>query len=263
VDVVDGKLFVSMDEKKHHVVGMPRLPSDCAWHAPRVGQSIDNKSRLAKDGNMFVTFLLCHLHVMLLYLNSLALCVVDVVVVARSLFPLHAATAESIARATKDGGDPQKHTKGVCYETYRRLLVTLCSVLEVGTPNYAARQQQRLKEARVYTVDKWNQLMEIPLSSEVLNPEPEPVQPCGLDELEPLLKHLRDKAPVPEQTAFMRGTLVPDGRLDLCKMVVGPKGIDPLLAAMDDNKCVKRLLVCSFRTHRSSLSLLVLFSYSY
>ena len=33
-------------------------------------------------------------------------------------------------------------------------------------------------------------------------------------------------------TRFTRGALVPDGRLDLCKQVVGPEGVGPLCAAL-------------------------------
>ena len=39
------------------------------------------------------------------------------------------------------------------------------------------------------------------------------------------------------------GTLCTDGRLDLCKQVVGPKGIGPLLAALGDNDAVRALLI--------------------
>lgn len=36
---------------------------------------------------------------------------------------------------------------------------------------------------------------------------------------------------------------MPDGRLDLCKMVVGKTGIKPLLDSMEGNDSVKRLLL--------------------
>jgi hypothetical protein len=42
---------------------------------------------------------------------------------------------------------------------------------------------------------------------------------------------------------WLNRSLLPDGRLDLCKMVVGETGIKPLLAAMQGNETVKRLLL--------------------
>lgn len=82
-----------------------------------------------------------------------------------------------------------------------------------------------------------------PLSDEVVRPRPVPVQPCPAEELEPLLEHLEHKQPVDEQTRFVRGTHMPDGRLDLCKQVVGPAGIGPVLEAVADHPHVTRLMI--------------------
>ena len=68
--------------------------------------------------------------------------------------------------------------------------------------------------------------------------------PAPASELAPLIEALSLKTPPPEEgLAFPRGTLMPDGRLDLCKQVVGPEGIRPLLAAMEGNPHVQRLLL--------------------
>jgi hypothetical protein len=72
-----------------------------------------------------------------------------------------------------------------------------------------------------------------PISDAVLNPEPEPVVPATAEMLAPLLAHLTGATSVVEEiTHFTRGALVPDGRLDLCKQVVGPKGVGPLMEAL-------------------------------
>lgn len=81
------------------------------------------------------------------------------------------------------------------------------------------------------------------IPSEVLRPRPVPVVPCPADELAPLLAFLgTGEAPVVART-FPRGTVLPDGRLDLCKQVVGPDGIGPLLGALADNAHVDRVLL--------------------
>jgi hypothetical protein len=84
---------------------------------------------------------------------------------------------------------------------------------------------------------------ETPLSYYVVNPVPEPVEVCTLHELNPLLDFLTNNFPVAEQIAFPRGTITADGRLDLCKQVVGPGGIQPLLNAMNKSSSIKRLLL--------------------
>lgn len=47
---------------------------------------------------------------------------------------------------------------------------------------------------------------------------------CDPTELGPLVEFLGEDRPVDEQTAFPRGTMLPDGRLDLCKQSIGAGG---------------------------------------
>ncbi|MFC7485063.1 hypothetical protein ACFQX7_40380 [Luedemannella flava] len=54
---------------------------------------------------------------------------------------------------------------------------------------------------------------------------PAPLTHTGADhdrELDPLVARLDDPAPVPDALTFPRGTLQPDGRLDLCKQALSP-----------------------------------------
>ena len=73
------------------------------------------------------------------------------------------------------------------------------------------------------------------------------VVPCALEDLQPLLEHLAANRPGPsdekQPVVFSRGTLMSGGRLDLCKQVVGPQGIQPLLNAMKNSAVVNRLLL--------------------
>lgn len=83
----------------------------------------------------------------------------------------------------------------------------------------------------------------VEISDEVKRPRPVPVVPCNLDELSPLFGFLNEQErPVIDQS-FSRGTVTPDGRLDLCKQVVGPRGIAPLLDALAMHPHIDRLLL--------------------
>ena len=69
------------------------------------------------------------------------------------------------------------------------------------------------------------------------------VVPCEARELDELVAFLRSDAPVDEVRAFARGTLLPDGRLDLCKQSVGAAGCARIVAALTDNSRVKSVLL--------------------
>ncbi len=101
-----------------------------------------------------------------------------------------------------------------------------------------------LRAERRNTALEWtDEALDDPISEEVIRPRPVPVKPCPPEELEPLLSHLGDKEPVDDETRFVRGTHMPDGRLDLCKQVVGPKGIGPVLDAVADNPHVTNFMI--------------------
>ena len=101
-----------------------------------------------------------------------------------------------------------------------------------------------LRASRRNTALEWtDEALGEPISEEVLHPRPVPVKPCPTDELDPLLAHLEDKKPVDADTQFTRGTHMPDGKLDLCKQVVGPEGIGPVLEGIADNPFVTNLMI--------------------
>lgn len=69
------------------------------------------------------------------------------------------------------------------------------------------------------------------------------VEPCPSVELDPLIEWLVSARPVDRPTAFVRGTALPDGRLDLCKQALGVDGAVRVLRAIDGNPCVRSLLL--------------------
>lgn len=206
-------------------------PSPCARAAPRVGTSADKTCRLARD-------------------------------IARALFPLEdmasriaalgpgrvAGAVDTSEPAVARRREPQAldavtQARNLSYQNYGQALSYLRATLTEREPGYASSQLQRFQRARQFTPELIESLKARPVSVHVAEPEPEPVVPCSLADLDPLLQHLRADAPVEVQTAFNKGTLTTDGRLDLCKQVVGPRGIVPLLDAMKMSQRVKRLLL--------------------
>jgi len=83
-------------------------------------------------------------------------------------------------------------------------------------------------------------IRDTPLSDAVLNPTPEPVAISRPDQLAPLFNFLQTQSPLPDPTllagdgnlSFTRGTVCSDGRLDLCKQVIGPSGVSDLMASL-------------------------------
>jgi Ran GTPase-activating protein (RanGAP) involved in mRNA processing and transport len=69
------------------------------------------------------------------------------------------------------------------------------------------------------------------------------VQPCDAHEITPLLDHLQADLSVAQETVFPRGTVTPDGRLDLCKQNLGPQGCRLVTRALEGNTCVVSLLL--------------------
>ena len=69
------------------------------------------------------------------------------------------------------------------------------------------------------------------------------VVPCEARELDELVAFLQSDAPIEEIRAFARGTVLPDGRLDLCKQSVGAAGCARLVAALKLNSQIKSVLL--------------------
>jgi aryl-alcohol dehydrogenase-like predicted oxidoreductase/Ran GTPase-activating protein (RanGAP) involved in mRNA processing and transport len=67
--------------------------------------------------------------------------------------------------------------------------------------------------------------------------------PADPGELKPLLEYLERDEPVPERIDFPVGTLLPDGRLDLCKQGLGPEGTRAVASALQSNTRVAHLLL--------------------
>ncbi|RYX82398.1 ribonuclease inhibitor [bacterium] len=69
------------------------------------------------------------------------------------------------------------------------------------------------------------------------------VVPCDVAELDELIAFLESDASADEVRAFARGTVLPDGRLDLCKQSVGPLGCARIVSALQGNSRIKSVLL--------------------
>src|SRR5690242_7691167 len=67
--------------------------------------------------------------------------------------------------------------------------------------------------------------------------------PCDARELEPLLAFLARREASSARLDFLRGSLLPDGRLDLCKQRIGAAGAEAVAAALRGHPQVRHLLL--------------------
>lgn len=95
----------------------------------------------------------------------------------------------------------------------------------------------------------WCELKKRTIAVPVGRPTAMKVDIAPLEELEPFLKHLAENGimyapdkPM-EHLEFTRGALYPDGRMDLCKQVVGPTWIGALMNALKTNTQIKHFLL--------------------
>lgn len=90
----------------------------------------------------------------------------------------------------------------------------------------------------------WCTLKKKPLSDQVVNPKAMPVDVAPLGELEPFFAFLSGNTNIDTQMIeFKRGVFYDDGRIDLCKQVVGPPWISKLMDSIKENKHVEHFLL--------------------
>jgi len=90
--------------------------------------------------------------------------------------------------------------------------------------------------------DEWLALRNTEISHGVVHPEPMPVTISAQEQLQPLYDFLASNKQLEDVThrknganievTFERGTIVSDKRLDLCKQVIGPQGVSPLIESL-------------------------------
>lgn len=83
-----------------------------------------------------------------------------------------------------------------------------------------------------------------PYSEHMTNPIPMPVDITSPDEFIPFFDYLRHSDQLPlDKAIFPRGTMFPDGRMDMCKQVVGPTSIKQLCEVACESRIVQHFLL--------------------
>lgn len=91
-----------------------------------------------------------------------------------------------------------------------------------------------------YTEEDLPNLLLSPLSDYIINPKAEPVDISPEELFDSLYEYLQNEQDKKyENIEFSRGTICTDGRLDLCKQVVGPTGVEKLFRALKDDSSLK------------------------
>lgn len=119
-------------------------------------------------------------------------------------------------------------------------------------------EKEKFKMARLSEhKNLWCTLKKRPLSKVVTQPTAMPVVVSGEDELKSFFNFLKNDFDINEMVEgndskwiqeekclkFNRGAIYTDGRMDLCKQVVGPTWIDKLMDSIVDNTHVKHFLL--------------------
>ncbi|AYV78979.1 MAG: hypothetical protein Edafosvirus66_2 [Edafosvirus sp.] len=93
----------------------------------------------------------------------------------------------------------------------------------------------------------WSKLKEKKeLSNQILNPTPMPVEIAPFEDLKPFFDFLKSNGKLDsneEFKEFKRGIFYSDGRIDLCKQVVGPTSIGELMKSIRFNQDIKHFLL--------------------
>lgn len=169
---------------------------------------------------------------------------------AKSISALMSERPQSISITKASGGTPRTAvpSAGYDYSNYRTILSTIKQAIKQRDPAHRkmlaanarkARHDQEAHDAAVAIASSSSTIADGdigPLSDNVLRPKPEPVVACDETELAPLISWMESDDALEATTEFDKGTFMKvdgyDGRLDLCKQVVGPSNVEQLIASL-------------------------------
>lgn len=133
------------------------------------------------------------------------------------------------------------------YTNIRRDILKYQASLERAEKKQDPKHKQTIFHAARNNVDVWSMHRDSPSQDPVLNPVPMPVEVPVVDEFAPLTCAIRKPLPTKDnddgRVVCKRGCLFSDGRLDLCKQVVGDRWIRNVMDALESNEGVKHFLL--------------------
>ncbi|MDJ0516543.1 MAG: hypothetical protein QNJ74_09905 [Trichodesmium sp. MO_231.B1] len=133
------------------------------------------------------------------------------------------------------------------YIAYGRLLARLRRAYksQIAEANAKNSQVDPYRQARMFgSRHIFEQLLSAPLSDSILNPQPMPVEVPPYQELEPFFTHMKKGKPADRPCQeFTRGAYYNDGRIDMCKQVVGDLYIGNLVESIRENPYVEHFLL--------------------
>ncbi len=156
--------------------------------------------------------------------------------------------AHKIARFLFPNEDKDKANS---YIAYKKLLSKLRKAYRQQIQHKSQLEQiEKAKRDQFRDARKFGQrqlfetLLNQPISEQILNPKAMPVEVAPLDDLTPLFTYLKQgKAVKEDYLEFARGAYYNDGRIDMCKQVVGSDWIGELVDSIQVNTNVEHFLL--------------------
>jgi len=153
--------------------------------------------------------------------------------------------AKEIALRLHPHGDEKKE-RTWSYVEYTQTISKLTSLFTEQLEE-AERKEKEWKSAYLTNRENYEEMKNRPSTEAVTQPSAMPVDVAPLDELQPFLNHMMENVPVVNNeegyVEFVRGAHYDDQRIDLCKQVVGPNWIQPLMDSIVNNNHVKHFLL--------------------
>jgi len=179
--------------------------TDCAYNMPRIKSHIDKKNGIAH-------------------------------MIANKLFPIDT-NEEKTLEVRK------KH----CYIQYSKVRAQLRHIFITRLEEIDRKEQEEKDKKKQLMFQRKNfcTLKNRPLSTKITQPEAMPVDIADIKELEPFFEYMKKNIP-PDSKNFMeftRGVFYNDGRIDMCKQVVGHLWINNLMDSIRYNEEVKHFLL--------------------
>jgi diketogulonate reductase-like aldo/keto reductase len=120
----------------------------------------------------------------------------------------------------------------------------LCKDLEVNTEYFQVKLKNLRKYYETHKFPKIKSCVFNPNKNYITNPEAMPVDVTDPIEFKPIFDYLKDSSMLSSTVTFIKGTMFYDGRLDMCKQVVGPTSIQELcITVKNSHNKVKHFLL--------------------